>query len=86
VGVDAHDFAPIPFSVIDTWIQSLPGIETRLETAIREAREVLADLDDTPPPAMDHMFYMQAYDVLHIQLGELLAALGPQTAPGSHST
>lgn len=36
VGVDAHDFAPIPFSVIDGWIQSLPGIETRLQTAIRE--------------------------------------------------
>lgn len=75
VGVDAHGFAPIPFSVIDAWIQSLPGIETRLQTAIRETREVIADLDDTPPPAMDHMFYMQAYDVLQLQLEELLEAI-----------
>jgi hypothetical protein len=63
--------------VIDDWIQSLPGIETRLQTAIREARGVLADLDDTPWPAMDHMFYMQAYDVLHMHLEELLNALPP---------
>lgn len=61
--------------MIDGWIQSLPGIETRLQTAIREAREVLADLNDTPWPAMDHMFYMQAYDVLHMHLEELLEAL-----------
>ena len=47
VGVDAHGFAPIPFSVIDAWIRSLPGIETRLQTAVREAREILAHLDDT---------------------------------------
>ena len=83
VGVDAHGFAPIPFSVIDAWIQSLPEIETRLQTAIREAREILTDLDDTPPPAMDHMFYMQAYDVLHIQLGELLEAI--DDAPATRS-
>ncbi len=38
VGLDAHDFAPIPFGVIDAWIQGLSGIETRLQTAIREAR------------------------------------------------
>ncbi len=47
----------------------------RLQTAIREARGVLADLDDTPPSNMDLMFYMQAYDVLHLHLEELLAAL-----------
>ncbi|PZU36669.1 MAG: hypothetical protein DI573_13205 [Microbacterium sp.] len=64
--------------MIDTWIQSLPEIETRLQTAIREARDLIADLDDTPGPAMDQMFYMQAYDVLHIQLGELLDALGSE--------
>ena len=75
VGVDAHDFAPIPFSVIDTWIQSLPGIETRLQTAIREARGVLADLDNTSPSHMDSMFYMQAYDDLHMHLEELLTAV-----------
>lgn len=72
--------------MIDGWIQGLPGIETRLETAIREARELVADLDDTPLPAMDHMFYMQGYEVLRIQLEELLEALGPQTAPESPST
>ncbi len=82
VGVDAHDFAPIPFSVIDAWIQSLPGIETRLQTAIREAREVVADLDDTPWPSMDHTFYMQAYDVLHMHLEEVLAAF--EQNPGGH--
>ena len=75
VGVDAHDFAPIPFIVIDTWIQSLPGIETRLQTAIREARGVLADLDNTSPANMDSMFYMQAYDDLHMHLEELLTAI-----------
>ncbi|AXH34466.1 hypothetical protein DVJ78_02660 [Humibacter sp. BT305] len=69
--------------MIDSWIQSLPGIETRLQTAIREAREVIADLDDTPPPAMDHMFYMQAYDVLHLQLGELLEAIDDASATRS---
>lgn len=77
VGVDAHDFAPIPFSVIDSWIQSLPGSETRLQTAMREAREVIADLDDTSPANMDQMFYMQGYEVLRIQLEELLNALPP---------
>lgn len=75
VGVDAHDFSPVPFSVIDGWILSLPGIETRLQTAVREAREVLADLDDTPPLNMDLMFFMQAYDEIHMHLEELLAAV-----------
>lgn len=75
VGVDAHDFSPVPFSVIDAWIQRLPGIETRLQTAVREAREVLADLDGTPPLNMDLMFFMQAYDELHMHLEELLAAV-----------
>lgn len=83
VGVDAHGFAPIPFSVIDAWIQRLPGIETRLQTAIREAREVIADLDDTPWPSMDHTFYVQAYDVLHMHLEELLDAIGPASTTRS---
>jgi hypothetical protein len=65
--------------VIDTWIQSLPEIETRLQTAIREAREVIADLDDTPPSTMDQMFYMHGYEVLRIQLEELLSALPSTT-------
>lgn len=82
VGLDAHDFAPIPFSVIDGRIQSLPGIETRPQTAIREARGVLADLDDTPWPVMDHMLYMQAYDVLHMHL----EALRSQTSPERRSS
>lgn len=86
VGVDAHDFAPIPFSVIDGWIQSLPGIETRLQTAVREAREVIADLDDTPPSNMDLMFFMQAYDELHMHLEELLEALRSQTSPERRSS
>ena len=75
MGVDAHNFAPIPFSVIDAWIRSLPGIETRLQTTVREAREVIADLDDTPPSSMDLMFFMQAFDELHMHLEELLAAV-----------
>lgn len=69
--------------MIDDWIQSLPGVETRLQTAIRDAREVIADLDDTPWPKMDHMFHMQAYDVLHMHLEEILAAF--EENPGGHT-
>lgn len=61
--------------MIDAWIRSLPGVETRLQTAVREAREVIAHLDDTTPSNMDLMFFMQAYDELHMHLEELLAAV-----------
>lgn len=85
VGVDAHAFAPIPFGVIDEWIRSIPGIETRLETATREAREVLADVGDGESSNSDALFYMQGYNELRIALEELLDALGPAApaAPGS---
>lgn len=61
VGVDAHDYTPIPFTVIDEWIQTIPGIETRLQAAIREAREVVAGHDDISPRDMEAMYYMQGY-------------------------
>lgn len=76
VGVDAHGYAPIPFTVIDAWIRTLPGIQTRLESAIAEAKQVAAGYDDTPWPAMDSLFYEQGYNELRIVLEELLDALG----------
>ena len=75
VGVDAHDYAPIPFAVIDEWLASLPRDETPLETAIREARTLIFDLDNTPWPEMDQLFYMQGYDGLRVELEELLNAI-----------
>lgn len=75
VGVDAHGYAPIPFAVIDEWLASLPRDETPLETAIREARVLMFDLDNTPWPQMDHAFYMQGYDGLRIALEDLLDAI-----------
>lgn len=75
VGVDAHDFAPIRFAVIDEWIRSLPGIETRLQAASREARAVLADVVGGEAPGSDALFYMQGYNELVIVLEELLDAL-----------
>lgn len=66
--------------MIDAWICSPPGIETRLQTAVREARDVIADLDDTSPSNMDQMFYMQGYEVLRIQIEELLNALPQRLA------
>lgn len=85
VGVDAHDYTPIPFTVIDDWIQAIPGIETRLQAAIREAREVVADHDDISPRDMDAMYYMQGYEELRITLEELLDALGAPLYPGGDS-
>lgn len=76
VGVDTHDYAPIPLTVIDEWIQAIPGIETRLQAAIREAREVVASHDDISPCDMEAMYYMQGYQELRIALEELLDALG----------
>ncbi|QYF97093.1 hypothetical protein [Microbacterium sp. PAMC21962] len=81
VGLDAHDYAPIPFTVIDAWIQTIPDIETRLETAIREARQIVADLDSGERPGMDGVFYMHGYEELHIALDELLDALGAPAYP-----
>ncbi len=81
VGVDAHDYAPIPLTVIDEWIQAIPGIETRLQAAIREAREVVAGHDDISP-RMDSKYYMQGYKELRIALEELLNALGAPLYPG----
>ncbi|WP_454129204.1 metallophosphoesterase [Microbacterium aurum] len=74
VGVDAHDYAPIPFAVIDAWIGSIPGIETRLQTAIREARQIINDLDSLETPGMNSMFYAHGYNELHLALEELLDA------------
>jgi calcineurin-like phosphoesterase family protein len=76
VGADAHDYAPIPFTIIDMWIRSLPGIETRLQTAIREGRQIIDDLDSLEVPGMDVMFYVHGYAELRTVLGELLDALG----------
>lgn len=76
VGVDAHDYAPIPFAVIDAWIGSIPGIETRLQTAIREARQIINDLDSLETPGVNSMFYAHGYNELHLALEELLDALG----------
>ena len=75
VGVDAHDFTPIRFTVIDEWVRSIPGIETRLQTATREARTVLADVAGGETPGADALFYMQGYNELIIVLEELLEAL-----------
>lgn len=90
VGVDAHDYAPIPFTIIDAWIQTIPGIETRLRTAIREAQQIVADLDGIERPGMNVMFYMHGFNELHIAIEELLDALGaplyPQGAGQEHAT
>ena len=82
VGVDAHDFTPIRFTVIDEWIRSLPDIETRLQAATRQARTVLADIVGGETPGSDALFYTQGYNELVIVLEELLAALPPDEADG----
>ncbi|WP_349885564.1 metallophosphoesterase [Microbacterium sp. WHRI 7836] len=79
VGVDAHGYAPIPFTVIDEWIRTIPGIQTRLEAAIDEARRVIAGFDDEERPDMDAIFYEQGYNEFPIVLGELLDALDTST-------
>ncbi|MFS2243040.1 MULTISPECIES: metallophosphoesterase [unclassified Microbacterium] len=79
VGVDAHDYAPIPFTVIDEWIRTIPGIQTRLETAISEARQVIAGYDNEERPGMGAIFYEQGYNEFRIVLGELLDALDTST-------
>ena len=82
VGVDAHDFTPIRFTLVDEWIRSLPGIETRLQAATREARTVLAGVIDGETPGSDALFYMQGYNELVIVLEELLDALPPEEPNG----
>lgn len=79
VGVDAHGYAPIPFTVIDEWIRTIPGIQTRLEAAIDEARQVIAGFDNEERPGMDAIFYEQGYNEFRIVLGELLDALDTST-------
>jgi len=81
VGIDAHGYAPIPFTIIDAWIQGLPGIETWLETAIREAHQLVTDFDNAERPGMDAMFYVHGYNELRIAIEELLGALGTPNDP-----
>ncbi|MGB4778165.1 metallophosphoesterase [Microbacterium sp.] len=83
VGVDAHGYAPIPFTIIDECIRGLPDAETWLESAIREARQVITALDNSERPGMDALFYEQGYNELFIVLSELLDALEPPGAAES---
>lgn len=82
VGVDAHDYGPIPFTVIDAWIRGLPHVEPWLDVAIREARQTIADLDASETSNSDALFYMMGYNELRVALEELLGALD-STQPGS---
>jgi hypothetical protein len=75
VGVDAHAYAPIPFTVIDKWVRGLPDVEPWLDVAVREARQTIADLDATETSNSDAMFYTMGYNELRIALEELLGAL-----------
>ena len=75
VGVDAHGYAPIPFTVIDEWIHTTPGIQPRLEAAIDEARQVITGFDNEERPGMDAVIYEQGYNEVRIALGKLLDAL-----------
>jgi len=75
VGVDAHDYAPIPFTAIDAWILELPDVEPWLNTAMREARQTIADLDDSETSNSDALFYTMGYNELRVALEDLLAAL-----------
>lgn len=83
VGVDAHGFSPIAFTIIDTWIRALPSAETRLSAAIRDARHVIADLDGAERPGIDDLFYAQGYTELRVVLGELLDALDSSARGGA---
>lgn len=71
-GVNAHDYSPIPFAVIDEWIHTTPGIHTRLEAAIQETNQVVAGYDEAERRGMGTIFYEQEYDELRIILGGLL--------------
>lgn len=75
VGVDAHRYAPIPFTVIDAWIRGLPDVEPWLDVAIREARQLIVDFDATETSNSDAMFYQMGYNELRVALEELLGAL-----------
>lgn len=83
VGVDAHGFSPIAFTIIDTWIRALPDAETCVNAAIREARQVVADLDAAERPGMDDLFYAQGYNELRVVLGELLDVLDSSSPSNS---
>lgn len=58
---------------------------SRLSEAIREARGLLAELDDAPPAAMDLLFYQHGFWSLDLALRQLLTALGedPDSTPAS---
>lgn len=75
VGVDAHGFAPVPFTVIDEWVRGLPDVEPWLDVAVREARQTIADLDATETSNSDAMFYTMGFNELRVALEELLGAL-----------
>lgn len=75
VGVDAHGYAPIPFTVIDAWIRGLPDVEPWLDVAIREARQIVADFGATETSNSDTMFYLMGFNELRTALEELLSAL-----------
>ena len=75
VGVDAHAYAPIPFTVIDEWVRGLPDVEPWLDVAVREARQLLANLAATETSNSDAMFYTMGYNELRVALEELLGAL-----------
>jgi len=74
-GVDAHAYAPIPFTVIEEWVRGLPDVEPWLDVAVREARQLLANLDATETSNSDAMFYTMGYNELRVALEELLGAL-----------
>lgn len=76
VGVAAaHDYTPVPFTVIDGWIRDLPDVEPWLDVAIREARQTIADLDATETSNSDALFYTMGYNELRVAMEELLGAL-----------
>lgn len=57
----------------------------RIRDAVRDARQCLAELDDTPWPQMDALYYQQAASALDVVLRDLLdaveAAIGSNREP-----
>jgi len=56
-------------------------IARRIGEARRDAQSVLDELDATPPPEMDALYYRQATAVLDVVLRELLEAVTAATRP-----
>lgn len=52
-----------------------PSLEPWLSTAIREARQTIADLDGSETSNSDALFYTMGYNELRVALEDLLAAL-----------